>query len=84
MSPQFPLDRRLGGPQNHLDNIENRKIFPSIMNQNATFIPYAHSLVVVNVKQNLKKLTFFIIKEMMKCRILFAIYAMRVEVNEEY
>jgi hypothetical protein len=59
MSPQFPLDRRLGVPQNQLDIMEKRKISPSAMNQTAIFIPSAHSLVIVNVEPNLKKLTFF-------------------------
>jgi hypothetical protein len=50
--------RRLGGPLNQLNFMEKRKIPPSATNQTAIFIPSAHSLVIVNVKPNLKKLTF--------------------------
>jgi hypothetical protein len=38
--------------------MKKRKMSPSVMNQTAIFIPSAPSLVIVNLEQNLKKLTF--------------------------
>jgi hypothetical protein len=74
MSPQFPLDRRLGGSQNQLDIMEKRKMSPSAMNQTAIFIPSSDSLVIVNVEPNLKKLTFFNIHAARKHRIAIIIH----------
>jgi hypothetical protein len=74
MSPQFPLERRLGGKQNQLDIMEKRKIYPSSTNQRAIFIPSAHSLVIVNVEPNLKKLTFFNTHAARKHRIAIIIH----------
>jgi hypothetical protein len=74
MSPQFSLEKRLGGKQNQLDIMEKRKFYPSSTNQTAIFIPSEHSLLIVNVQPNLKKLTFFNTHAARKHRIAIIIH----------